>query len=257
MRLLIHLETEHFSAFMFEEGKLNTIIDEQVSFCDYYYSERLMKTIDYCLSTISRLSFPLKNSNTSIYATGIFQRFNETERVKLINNVFVDYGLYFYIVPQDLEKFYMERSFQTFGFKDVIHGVIQQEFRKVVICGSFQQYLTKFESIMGRMHDQGTIVLSPWTTKVRPETLGTDFILLEGQDDLKNERDTWRHKYEHMNKFRLSDAIILCNPEGFIGKGTIFELGFMIALGKRIIFMEQPKGLTIHFPYEVGLNCFQ
>jgi len=61
-------------------------------------------------------------------------------------------------------------------------------------------------------------------------------------------------KYDHMNKFIKADAIIVCNPDGIIGKGTMFEFGFMIAHSKRIIFTNEPKGLTISFPYEVGLN---
>ena len=60
--------------------------------------------------------------------------------------------------------------------------------------------------------------------------------------------------YEHMEKFKPSDAIIICNPDGIIGKGTMFEFGFMVAFSKRIIFTERPKGLTIPFPYEIGLN---
>ena len=57
-----------------------------------------------------------------------------------------------------------------------------------------------------------------------------------------------------MNKFVKADAIIVCNPDGYIGKGTMSEFGFMIAHYKRIIFTEEPKGLTILFPFEVGLN---
>ena len=59
-----------------------------------------------------------------------------------------------------------------------------------------------------------------------------------------------------MRKFIKTDAIIVCNPDGVIGKGTMFEFGFMIAHSKRIIFTNEPKGLTIDFPYEIGLNLF-
>ena len=133
-------------------------------------------------------------------------------------------------------------------------GLIRQEFRKVVICGSFQQHLKEIGNIMEILQKRQIVVLSPWTTKIVPETLGTNFILLEGQEPLKNERDAWKHKYEHMEKFRQSDAIIICNPDGQIGQGTIFEFGFMVANHKRIIFTENPKNLSIPFPYEVGLN---
>ena len=107
---------------------------------------------------------------------------------------------------------------------------------------------------MSALQRRNILVLSPWTTKIVPETLGTNFILLEGQEPLKNSRDAWKHKYIHMDKFRRADAIIVCNPDGLIGKGTMFEFGFMVALSKRIIFTEQPKDLSIPFPYEIGLN---
>lgn len=132
-------------------------------------------------------------------------------------------------------------------------GLNEQEFRKVVICGSFQQHINEISSIIKRCEEKNIEVLSPWTEEVVPESIGTDFILLKGQE-LINERDAWRHKFDHMNKFIKSDAIIICNPDGTIGKGTMFEFGFMVAYSKRIIFTNEPKGLTILFPYEVGLN---
>ena len=92
--------------------------------------------------------------------------------------------------------------------------------------------------------------------EVIPETIGTDFVLLRGQRPLKNYRDAWTHKYEHMDKFRQSDAIIVCDPNGSIGIGTMFEFGFMVAIAKRIIFTEAPKNWTIPFPYEIGLNFY-
>ena len=133
-------------------------------------------------------------------------------------------------------------------------GVVCQEFRKVVICGSFQQYLQDIDKVMVKLQRHNISVLSPWTTKIVPESSGTDFILLEGQEPLKNKRDAWRHKYEHMNKFRQADAVIVCNPDGLIGQGTMFEFGFMVAFSKRIICIKEPKELSITFPYEIGLN---
>jgi nucleoside 2-deoxyribosyltransferase len=141
------------------------------------------------------------------------------------------------------------------GSKKVIDGLIHQEFRKVVVCGSFQQHLKYIEDVIAVLHKHNITVLSPWTTKIVPETSGTDFILLEGQEPLKNKRDTWTHRYRHMDKFRQSDVIIVCNPNGYVGKGAMFELGFIVASSKRIIFTEKPSDdLSVPFPYEVGLN---
>ncbi len=57
-----------------------------------------------------------------------------------------------------------------------------------------------------------------------------------------------------MNKFIKADAIIVCNPNDIIGKGTMFEFGFITAYNKRVIFTNEPKDMSILFPYETGLN---
>lgn len=173
--------------------------------------------------------------------------------MQLIIHVFVSSGLYFNIVQPDLENFYLDRSFEISGKRNMFDGLINQEFRKVVICGSFQQHMQEIGAVIECLKKHNIQVLSPWTMNIVPETVGTDFILLEGQE-LINERDAWSHKYDHMNKFKKADAIIVCNPDGKIGKGTMFEFGFMVAYAKRIIFINEPKELSILFPYEVGLN---
>ena len=188
-----------------------------------------------------------------MYATGIFEELSKEEQMQLIIHVFVNSNLYLNILDKELERFYMEKSKKIDNSENVINGIINQEFRKVVICGSFQQNMKEISELIDKFNEHGIEVLSPWTKNVVPETLGTDFILLEGQE-LTNVKDAWRHKYDHMNKFKKADAIIVCNPNGIVGKGTMFEFGFMIAHYKRIIFTEEPTNISIVFPYEVGIN---
>lgn len=195
----------------------------------------------------------LENKNTRLYATGIFQELSNEEQIQLNIHVFVKHGLYLNIVPKDLENFYLQQKNNGRKVNNLIEGLLQQEFRRVVICGSFQKNMQEICDLMEILEKQNIEILSPWTKDVVKETLGTDFILLEGQT-MENERDSWRNKYDHMNKFKKADAIIVCNPEGRIGKGTMFEFGFMVAYSKRIIFTNEPKDLSIPFPYEIGLN---
>ena len=202
---------------------------------------------DYCPS--------YNNGNTRLVATGAIQQLTIDQQIDLQIRVYVSCGLFLNIVSKDLEEFYISKSQLNSSIPNLIEGMMIQEFRKVVICGSFQENLKEIGEIMEILQKRGVEVLSPWTTKVRPETLGTDFILLEGQE-LINKRDAWRHKYEHMNKFKKSDAIIVCNPAGTVGKGTMFEFGFITCIGKRIVFANPPQDLSILFPYEVGLNIF-
>jgi len=158
------------------------------------------------------------------------------------------------MVDPALERFYLDRARSHTGTNDMVEGVVLAEFQNVVICGSFQQSLSYVEDVIGKLRSNGAVVLSPRATRIKPETVGTDFVLFDYQDYLKNERDTWRHKYEHLDKFRQSDAIVVCNPGGLAGNGTVFELGFVSAISKRVIFTEQPVGASVYFPFEVGLG---
>lgn len=254
-KLFVHFETNRTSFYQVTADKTDLIWQEEFNENYIGSTEQTVSHITTTLEKITKLHFNLTIENTRLIATGLFQNLSIDDQIELQILVYVYCGLFFNIVPRDLELFYIQKSQQQFNRSNLIEGLMVQEFRRVVICGSFQEHLSEIGDIMKILQEKGVEVLSPWTTKVRPETLGTDFILLEGQE-LINKRDAWRHKYEHMNKFKKSDAIIVCNPAGNVGKGTMFEFGFITCIGKRIVFVNQPKDLSILFPYEVGLNIF-
>jgi len=52
----------------------------------------------------------------------------------------------------------------------------------------------------------------------------------------------------HHEKIKQSDGIYIYNPGGFIGKGTNLELGFAVALNKKIFALEKVNDL--------GIDCF-
>lgn len=252
-KILVHFDTNDTSIYQLKEDGITFIKKERVFFNETLIHDELFKKVDYVIEKLQMIVEKVDNKSVRLYATGVFQEFSEEEQIQLIIHVFVSSGLYFNIVKPELEQFYLEKSLEKSNEKNIINGIVQQEFQKVVICGSFQQNMKEIENIMEILSERNIQVLSPWTMDIVPESLGTDFILLEGQE-LVNERDAWRHKYDHMNKFKKADAIIVCNPEGRIGKGTMFEFGFMVAYSKRIIFTNEPKDLSIPFPYEIGLN---
>lgn len=252
-KILIHFDTNDINIYKLVNGKITLLEQKQIFFNETLVNEELFKKINLVLEEVNIKYQKWNNKKIRIYATGIFQEFSKEEQQQLTIHVYVISGLYFNIIKPDLENFYLEKSLELIGKKDLFVGLINQEFRKVVVCGSFQQNMKEIGTLMNSLEKRNIKVLSPWTQKIVPETVGTDFVLLEGQE-LANSRDSWRHKYDHMNKFTKSDAIIVCNPNGIVGKGTLFEFGFMIAYSKRIIFTEEPKNLTISFPYEVGLN---
>lgn len=252
-KLLVHFDTNDTIIYQLKGDSISLIKKERVYFNETLVHDELFKKIDYVIEKLKMIVENVDNESVRLYATGIFQEFSEEEQMQLIIHVFVYSGLYFNIIKPDLERFYLEKSLGLNGEKNIITGIVSQEFRKVVICGSFQQNMQEIGNIIENLKKRNIQILSPWTMDIIPESMGTDFILLEGQE-LVNERDAWRHKYDHMNKFKKADAIIVCNPEGRVGKGTMFEFGFMVAYSKRVIFTNEPKDLSIPFPYEIGLN---
>lgn len=255
-KLFIHIKDNEILLYLFQENVLTETHKNIIVLEDTSFTQKYLETIDATLEWSKQFIHSFDNYHVRVFATGFCQNFSDEEQEKMKIHIFVQHGVQLNILKEDLEKFYSDKSLSVYGFKNIVYGMMNQEFRKVVICGSFQQNLKEIGNIFNKLTEKGIEVLSPWTTKVVPSTLGTDFILLDGQV-LVNKRDSWRHKYEHMSKFKSADAIIICNPAGIIGQGTMFEFGFMVASSKRIIFLEKPKNLSILFPYEVGINFIE
>lgn len=251
-KVYILFDTNEVSVYKYA-NELELIKKEQLFINETLISNELFNKIDNFIAGLKSFIGEADNKKVRLFAKGIFQEFSEEEQKQLVIHVYVTTGLYFNIIKPDLEKFYIEKSIEFNGTKNIVEGFVHQEFRKVVICGSFQKHMKEINELMDKLNEYNIEILSPWTKEVVQETLGTDFILLRGQE-LLNERDSWRHKFDHMNKFIKADAIIVCNPNGTIGKGTMFEFGFMTAYSKRIIFTEEPKDLSIMFPFEIGLD---
>ncbi|MFE5561217.1 hypothetical protein [Streptomyces sp. NPDC056544] len=253
-RLLVHFNSERVSVYRLQDGELKLLKRERIAFDGSSAHEVLAERVgEFCVG-LTEFSEVVDNKTTRLHATGVFQQLPQSGAAALVNSLYVDTGLYFNIVGPQLEQFYLETSVAACGSSEMMEGLFRREFRNAVVCGSFQQSLGYIEDVIVRLRGSGTEVLSPPSTRVKPETVGTDFILFDYQDGLKNERDTWRHKYMHVDAFRRADAVVVCNPGGRVGKGTIFELGFMSALSKRVIFTEEPHGVSVLFPCEVGLE---
>ena len=118
----------------------------------------------------------VNNENVRLYATGVFQEFSEEEQTQLIIHVFVNSGLCLNIIKPDLEQFYIEKSLGKSNEKNIMNGIVQQEFRKVVICGSFQQNIKEIADLIEKLKKRNVEILSPWTLEIIPESKGTDFI---------------------------------------------------------------------------------
>lgn len=251
-KIMLMFDTNKVEVYEYSD-KLKLIKNDQLFFNETFVNFELYNKIDAYINSLSSMVGDINITNTRLFAKGIFQSFSKEEQKQLVVHVYTSTGLLFNIIQPDLERFYIKKSIESIGKEDVLEGLIRQEFRKIVICGSFQKHMGEISELVERFRYHNVEVLSPWTNEIIPETVGTDFILLKGQE-LINKRDSWRHKYDHMRKFMKADAVVICNPNGVIGQGTMFEFGFMIAHSKRVIFTEKPEGLSIMFPYEIGLN---
>jgi len=131
---------------------------------------------------------------------------------------------------------------------NIINGVVRQEFRYVTISGSFRKHLEYILKIKEKLEAHGTKVLSPRFTE--PKNPGEGFVVFTGEEGL-SPLELERH---HLKSISESDALIVCDPEGYVGASALLEISFANAIGKRIVFIEKPEEFMLNtLPAEVGL----
>lgn len=131
---------------------------------------------------------------------------------------------------------------------NLINGVIRQEFRYVTLSGSFRKHLDYILKVKKELETKGVKVLSP--RFVEPKNPGEEFVIFSGEENLS---PLELERY-HLNSIANSDALIVCDPEGYVGASALLEIGFAQALGKRIIFVERPQEFILNnLPAEFGL----
>lgn len=131
---------------------------------------------------------------------------------------------------------------------NLINGVARQEFRYVTISGSFRKHLDYILKVKEKVESDGAKVLSPRFTE--PKNPGEKFVVFTGEEGL-TPLELERH---HLDSILKSDALIVCDPEGYVGASALLEIGFANALGKRIIFVEKPEEFILNtLPAEIGL----
>ena len=102
--------------------------------------------------------------------------------------------------------------------------------------------------IKGTLEDQGTKVLSPRFTE--PKNPGEKFVVFTGEEGL-SPLELERH---HLSSISKSDALIVCDPEGYVGASALIEIGFANAIGKKVVFVEKPEEFMLNtLPAEIGL----
>ncbi|PTM57702.1 nucleoside 2-deoxyribosyltransferase [Desmospora activa] len=101
-----------------------------------------------------------------------------------------------------------------------------------VICGSYRKHWEDILRIRNFLEQQGVYILSPLGTKiVNP---GEEFARLEGDPDV-DVRTVQDAIFAHI---RQSTFVIVANVNGYLGKATVFEMGYAAANGIRILTVE-------------------
>lgn len=131
---------------------------------------------------------------------------------------------------------------------DLVHGIVKQEFRTVTLSGSFRKHLDYLLKIKKLLESKNIKVLSPRFEN--PNNPGDTFVVFNGEEGL-SPLELERH---HLNSINNSDALIVCNPGGYVGASSLIEIGFAHRQAKRIIFTEDPAEFMLKtLPAEIGL----
>ncbi len=130
---------------------------------------------------------------------------------------------------------------------NIIHGVIQQEYRAVTISGSFSKNLKSIKKIKRGFEKANIQVISPKSTICSKVENG--FVYLKGDKGIP-----WILERNHLNAINSSDALIVSNKGGYLGSSSLMELGYALAKGIKIVFQEKPLDVIFEsLPAETGL----
>lgn len=131
---------------------------------------------------------------------------------------------------------------------NMVHGIVRQELRNVVLSGSFRKHLDYILKIKKDLVADGAKILSPRFED--PKNPGEEFVVFEGEEGLS---PLELERY-HLDMLDQADALVVCSPDGYVGASALIEIGYAQSLGKRIIFTEKPEEFMLNtLPAEVGL----
>ena len=145
-----------------------------------------------------------------------------------------------------VEKFQVEKLVPSDS--NMIDGAIKQEYRSVVLTGSYRKYWSYISKVKQNLLENGVKVLSPRYDTIKNP--GADLIEFEGEENM-SPLEIMRY---HLSMIGSSDALIVCDVDGYVGASTLMEIGYAHGIGKRIIFTEKPEEYSLQImPAEIGL----
>jgi hypothetical protein len=119
--------------------------------------------------------------------------------------------------------------------------MIEQKINSIGIIGSFTKQMLDIKSAKSTFEKFGLIVTVPKTTDISQERSMSDYLIL--QSDVSNRPSELEREY--LESLLNSDLVYCCNSNGYIGKTVMFEIGFLWAKNKTVIFQEKPQDALI------------
>lgn len=105
----------------------------------------------------------------------------------------------------------------------------------VTLCGS-TKFEKEFKETQRKLTIDGYIVISCGLFGHGSDKEYFESLSLDQQNDLKKSLDKI-----HKSKIDLSDAIVVINPNGYIGESTKNEIEYAKKHNKKIMYLEEPK----------------
>lgn len=232
---------------LLKQKKVSYFSDSNNDFEKYY--EALVECIKQIMEDNDH-----PGSRTRVYLRTDWNDFGADKRKRLRDNLYIATGVNLNFLSFEQEQFYKNNQPDT-SDNSIICGIAQQELRSVVLCGSFRKYLAKVREVYQFCVENGIEVLSPQNLHLK-DMFNDNFALFHGEY-ITEERETYLIESKHTDAIKKADAIIVCNPDGYIGTRTLYEIGYADSQNKRIIFLyNEYQDFDICFPRDYGLLGF-
>ena len=116
-KILIHFDTREVTTYSMEAQSLKVLDKSNINLDKNSSIDTIATAVSDFLARLSNQIDFTDISRVKVYATGIYQTLQPEDQDTLIIRVFVNSGLYLYIIPPDLEQFYLDTSRAKLGIK--------------------------------------------------------------------------------------------------------------------------------------------
>jgi len=110
--ILVDIGSSTVKVYKYSNGKLSLMLQRTLYFKEGFDPENgiSQKNKKELFELLEKVKEENKDIPIRLYAIGIFRKLNPETKVNFIDEVFLRTGLYFNIIDQDLENFYLEMA---------------------------------------------------------------------------------------------------------------------------------------------------